>query len=123
VRGHEDDEFCNVPHRRPARAADNASAESRAERGVARPTPALTFEDARKAMGATEARANNWNVTIIIVDSAGVPIYLGRMTGASARFYDIAINKARTFASTGLTTEQYGQRLFARTIDTAIGGT
>lgn len=69
-----------------------------------------------------EARANSWNVTIVIVDSAGVPIYLRRMNGASARSYDIALNKARTSAATGLTTLEYGQRRSAGTMDSIPNG-
>src|SRR5687767_5306841 len=92
-------------------------------RGAAQP-PRLTLEDAHKAVEAAEAEArkNNWNVTIVIADSAGVPIYLRRMNGAAARSYDIAMNKARTSAATGLTTMEYGQRRTAGTIDSIANG-
>jgi uncharacterized protein GlcG (DUF336 family) len=92
-------------------------------RGAPQP-PRLTLEDARKAVDAAEAEAvkNNWNVTIVIADSAGVPIYLRRMNGAAARSYDIAMNKARTSAATGLTTIEYGQRRTAGTIDSIANG-
>ena len=99
-------------------------AAAQAGRGAAQAPPRLTLEDARKAIDAAEAEArkSNWNVTIVIVDSAGVPIYLRRMDGAAARSYDIAMNKARTSASTGLTTMEYGQRLSARTVDSIPNG-
>jgi glc operon protein GlcG len=93
-------------------------------RAAAPQPPRLTLEDAQKAIDAAEAEArkNSWNVTIVIVDSAGVPIYLRRMNGAAARSYDIAMNKARTSASTGLTTIEYGQRRTAGTIDSIANG-
>jgi glc operon protein GlcG len=93
-------------------------------RGATPQPPRLTLEDAQKAINAAEeeARKNSWNVTIVIVDSAGVPIYLRRMNGAAARSYDIAVNKARTSASTGLTTIEYGQRRTAGTIDSIANG-
>lgn len=82
----------------------------------AAPEPAaLTYELAKQAAEAAEAEArrNSWNVTIVIVDAAGVPVYLKRMDGASARTYDFAMGKARTSAATGLTTLVYTQRVRA----------
>jgi glc operon protein GlcG len=75
--------------------------------------PAITSEIARQVVDAAqaEARANNWNVTIIVVDPAGVPIYLRRMDGASPRSFDFAIGKARTSAATELATQEYGERV------------
>ncbi len=101
----------------------SAQTQAVAQGGAAQP-PRLSLEDARKAVDAAEAEArkNNWNVTIVIADSAGVPIYLRRMDGAAARSYEIALNKARTSAMTGLTTMEYGQRLSARTVDSIPNG-
>ena len=79
---------------------------------------ALTYEMARTAAEAAEAEArrNNWNVTIVVADAAGIPVYLKRLTGASPRSYDIAMGKARTSGATGLTTAEYGQRRQAGTV-------
>src|SRR5688572_11211488 len=100
-----------------------AGADAQTPRPAA-PPPPLSLELARKAVDAAEAeaRANNWNVTIVIVDSAGIPVYLRRMNGAVARSYDIAMNKARTSAASGLTTMEYGQRRTAGTIDSIPNG-
>lgn len=63
----------------------------------------LTYEGAERAARAAEeeARANGWNVTIVVVDEAGVPLYVKRMDGASRPTYEIALGKARTSASFG----------------------
>lgn len=63
----------------------------------------LTSEGARTAATAAEeeARRNQWNVTIVVVDDAGVPLYVKRMDGASAPTYEIALGKARTSATFG----------------------
>lgn len=63
----------------------------------------LTYEGAQRAAQAAEdeARANQWNVTIVVVDDAGVPLYVKRMDGASRPTYEIALGKARTSASFG----------------------
>lgn len=76
---------------------------------------ALTYEMAEKAAEAAEeeARDNDWNVTIIVADAEGVPVYLKRLDGASARSYEIAMRKIKTAVATGLTTAIYGQRLEA----------
>jgi glc operon protein GlcG len=86
--------------------------------------PGITYEMVKKAMDAAEAeaRANGWNVTIVITDAAGVPLYLRRLDGANPRSYDIALNKARTSASTGLTTIEYGQQVSAGTLQAVQNG-
>jgi glc operon protein GlcG len=77
------------------------------------PTPAaaqaLTYEEARTAMDAAEAeaRANNWNLTIVISDAEGVPIYLRRFGGAQPRSYEIATNKISTVLTSGMSTAEY----------------
>lgn len=75
----------------------------------------LTYDMAEKAMAAAvaEARANNWNLTILVADAAGVPVMIHRMDGASARTYDIALSKARVVTATGLSSGEYGRRLQA----------
>ena len=81
----------------------------------AQDAPALTLDMAERAMAAAiaESRANNWNLTIVIVDAAGVPVMVHRMDGASARSFDIAMAKARVVTATGLTSGEYGRRLQA----------
>tara|TARA_R110002072_G_scaffold269868_1_gene429267 strand:- start:3913 stop:4374 length:462 start_codon:yes stop_codon:yes gene_type:complete len=76
---------------------------------------ALTYDMAERAMAAAlaEARANNWNLTILIADAAGIPVMIHRMDGASARTYDIAQRKARVVTETGLSSGEYGRRLQA----------
>lgn len=88
-------------------------------------TPAaLNYEMAERAMAAAlaEARANNWNLTILIADAAGVPVMIHRMDGASARTYDIAQSKARVVIATGLASGEYGRRLQAGEIEEVEGG-
>src|SRR5690606_12191814 len=70
----------------------------------------------------TEARANNWNLTIVVADAAGVPVMIHRMDGASARSYDIALSKARVVTATGLSSGEYGRRLQAGEIAEVEGG-
>lgn len=85
---------------------------------------ALTYEMAERAAEAAEeeARENDWNVTIIVADAEGVPVYLKRLDGASARSYEIAMRKIKTSVATGLTTAIYGQRLEAGQISEVPDG-
>jgi glc operon protein GlcG len=71
---------------------------------------ALTYEEARIAMDAAEAesRANGWNLTIVITDAAGVPLYLRRFGGAMPRSYEIATGKVFTMLATGMSSGEYG---------------
>ena len=84
----------------------------------------LTFEQAETAMDAAEAeaRANGWTLTILIVDAEGIPVYLRRMDGASARTHDIVNRKVHVVLTTGGTSLAYGQALAAGTVDTIPGG-
>ncbi len=81
--------------------------------------PALTYAAAQRAAQAAEAEArrNNWDVTIVVTDVEGVPLYLKRMDGASSRSYEVAIRKAKTAVASGLTTAVYGQRLAAGQVE------
>ncbi len=85
-----------------------------AQEGAAR----LTLDQARAAVDAAQAEAvaNGWNVTIIIADAEGVPIYLRRMDDASPRSYDFAMGKARTSALSGLSTREYRERAEAGSV-------
>ena len=58
----------------------------------------LTLEAARRVAAAAEAEArkNNWNVSIAVVDDAGHLVLFQRMDGAKLVAIDIAIRKART---------------------------
>ncbi|HUF21600.1 MAG TPA: heme-binding protein [Burkholderiales bacterium] len=62
---------------------------------------ALTLEGAKRIAAAAEAEArrNNWNVVIAIVDEGGHLIYLQRMDGTQTGSIDVAIGKARTSAA------------------------
>ena len=91
----------------------------------ATPAPqALTYEMAVQVIDAAEAEArkNKWNVTIVVTDAAGVPVVLRRLTGASARSYDIASRKAATVVASKLTTAIYGQQLKAGTVKEVPNG-
>ncbi len=58
----------------------------------------LTLDAARRVAAAAEAEArrNNWNVSIAVVDDAGHLVLFQRMDGAKLVAIDIAIRKART---------------------------
>jgi glc operon protein GlcG len=95
-------------------------------RGAARPAvPAVTFEQAEAAMDAAEAeaRANTWRLTIVVADSAGVPIYLRRLPGASSGSYDIAMAKVRTSLASGMHTGDYARTVREGRIAAIEGGT
>ena len=85
---------------------------------------ALTYELALQAIDAAEAEArrNKWNVTIVVVDAAGMPVVLRRLTGASPRSYDIAMRKAATVVASKLTTADYGAQLKAGTVKEVPNG-
>jgi glc operon protein GlcG len=91
---------------------------------LAQNAPVLTLAMAERAMAAAiaESRANNWNLTIAIVDAEGVPVMIHRMDGASARTVDIALAKARVVTATGLTSGEYGRRLQAGEIEAVENG-
>lgn len=85
---------------------------------------ALGYQQARTAMDAAEAeaRANGWNLTILIADADGVPIYLRRMDGASPRTHEIATRKVMTALASGMATGDYGQALAADRVDEVPNG-
>ena len=62
--------------------------------------PALTLEDCLKihAAAEAEARRNNWNVAIAILDDGGHLLHFARMDGATPANAGIAIEKGRTAA-------------------------
>ena len=62
----------------------------------------LTSEDMHRMAKACRAYAEqkNWNVTVAIVDDAGILLYLDRMDGATATTAEVATAKAKTSAIT-----------------------
>lgn len=62
--------------------------------------PSLGEQAAARALAAAEAEArrNGWNVSIAVVDHAGVLLAFKRMDGASALSVDVSQGKARTAA-------------------------
>ena len=71
---------------------------------------ALTYELAREAVDVAEAEArrNDWDVTIVVTDTDGVPVYVRRLDGASPRSYEVAMRKSASVVASGLTTAIYG---------------
>ena len=76
----------------------------------------LTLEDCRKISAAAEAEArkNNWNVCIAILDDGGHLLHLARMDGASPANARIAIAKGRTAAETRRSTAVWQERIAKR---------
>ncbi|HSU88887.1 MAG TPA: heme-binding protein [Terriglobia bacterium] len=64
-------------------------------------TKYITLDDAKKAMTAAEAEArkNNWNVAIAILDAGGHLILFQRMDDTQIGSVNIAIGKAKTAVS------------------------
>ena len=58
----------------------------------------LTLDGAKKIAAAAEAEAkkNNWNVVIAVVDDGGHLLYLQRIDGTQTGSIEVAIQKART---------------------------
>ena len=78
--------------------------------------PMLTLEDCRKITAAAEAEAkkNNWNVCIAILDDGGHLLHLARMDGASPANARIAVEKGRTAAESRRSTLAWQERIKAR---------
>ncbi|MBI4124253.1 MAG: heme-binding protein, partial [Betaproteobacteria bacterium] len=76
----------------------------------------LTLEDCRKISAAaeTEARKNNWNVCIAILDDGGHLLHLVRMDGASPANARIAVEKGRTAAQSRRSTAAWQERIRTR---------
>ena len=75
--------------------------------------PCLTLEDCKKIGAAceAEARKNNWNVVIAILDDGGHLMWLARMDGATPANAEIALGKARTSAVTRRSTKTWEDRI------------
>jgi glc operon protein GlcG len=75
--------------------------------------PSLTLDDCKK-MGAAceaEARKNNWNVAIAILDDGGHLMWVARMDGATPANVEIAIGKGRTAAVTRRSSKTWEDRI------------
>ena len=84
----------------------------------------LTADDAHKIIAActAEARKNNWNVSIAIVDDAGFLLHLERLDGAVAQSATIATCKAQTAAATRLPTKALEEMVKERPATVAFPG-
>jgi len=78
--------------------------------------PMLTLDDCRKISAAAEAEAkkNNWNVCIAILDDGGHLLHLVRMDGATPANARIALEKGRTAAQTRRSTANWQERVRTR---------
>jgi uncharacterized protein GlcG (DUF336 family) len=78
--------------------------------------PMLTLDDCKKISAAAEAEArkNNWNVVIAILDDGGHLLHLARMDGATPANARIAIEKGRTAAETRRSTGNWQERVAKR---------
>ena len=75
--------------------------------------PMLTLEDCKRIAAAAEAEAkkNNWNVCVAIVDDGGHLLQLFRMDGATPANSRIAIEKGHTSAETRRSTAMWEERI------------
>ena len=76
----------------------------------------LTLEDCKKISAAAEAEAkkNNWNVCVAILDDGGHLLHLVRMDGASPANARIAVEKGRTAADSRRSTAAWQERIRTR---------
>lgn len=85
------------------------------------PPPSLiSYDQAATAMTAAEAEAlaNEWPLTILIVDQNNNPVMMHRMEGASPFTFNIAQRKTLTvIESGGMTSAEYGMKVEAGEID------
>lgn len=75
----------------------------------------LTLDDCRRISAAAEAEAkkNNWNVCIAILDDGGHLLHLIRMDGGSPANARIAVGKARTSAESRRSSGNWEERIKA----------
>ncbi len=75
--------------------------------------PALTLEDCRRISAAAEAEArkNNWEVAIVILDDGGHILHALRFDGATPANVTIATEKARTSALTRRPSKMWEERV------------
>ena len=77
----------------------------------------ISLENAKKAAAAAmaEAKKNNWNMNVAVVDPSGVLVYFEKMDGTAIGSVNIAIAKARTAALYKAPTKVFHERLAAVT--------
>jgi glc operon protein GlcG len=77
--------------------------------------PMLTLEDCRKihAAAEAEARRNNWNVAVAILDDGGHLLAFQRMDGATPANAEIALQKGRTAAVSRRSSGNWEERVKA----------
>jgi glc operon protein GlcG len=75
--------------------------------------PCLTLDDCKKMVAAceAEARKNNWNVVIAILDDGGHLLMLQRMDGATPANAEIATQKGRSAAISRRSTKMWEDRI------------
>jgi glc operon protein GlcG len=73
----------------------------------------LTLDDCKNISAAAEAEAkkNNWNVCVAILDDGGHLLHLARMDGATPANSRIAVEKGRTAAETRRSTAMWEDRV------------
>ncbi len=75
--------------------------------------PCLTLEDCKKMIAAceAEARRNQWEVVIAILDDGGHLLMLERMDGATPANAEIAVRKGRSAAISRRSTKAWEDRI------------
>ena len=75
--------------------------------------PCLTLDDCKKMLNAceAEARRNNWEVVIAILDDGGHLLMLERMDGATPANAEIAVQKGRGAAVSRRSTKMWEDRI------------
>lgn len=75
--------------------------------------PCLTLEECKKMIAAceAEARRNNWEVVIAILDDGGHLLMLQRMDGATPANAEIAVQKGRSAAISRRSTKMWEDRI------------
>jgi uncharacterized protein GlcG (DUF336 family) len=75
----------------------------------------LTLDDCRKLFTAAEAEArrNNWNVAVAILDDGGHLLFFQRMDGATPANAEIALQKGRTAALSRRSSGNWEERVKA----------
>lgn len=75
--------------------------------------PCLTLEDCKKMIAAceSEARRNEWEVVIAILDDGGHLLMLERMDGATPANAEIAVQKGRSAALSRRSTKMWEDRI------------
>jgi uncharacterized protein GlcG (DUF336 family) len=77
--------------------------------------PCLTLDDCRKigAAAMTEARKNNWNVVIAVLDDGGHLRWLEAMDGTTPFNSQVAVEKGRSAAVSRRSTKNWEDRVAA----------